>query len=139
MSEQILSTNQNADCEVQPVSQNGANAQSHRPVFCPHVDLVDTSDAIVLWADLPGVDENTIDVTLEKNTLTLKAAVEAPGFDGMKPVLREYAVGNFERTFVISDEISRDQIEATVSQGVLKLVLPKSKTAAMQKVTVKAG
>ena len=54
-------------------------------------------------------------------------------------VLREFAVGNFERTFAISDEISRDQIEATVAQGVLKLVLPKSKTAAMQKVTVKAG
>jgi len=139
MSEQTLCTNQNPKGEAQLVSQNGANAQGRRPVFFPHVDLVDTPDAVVLWADLPGVDENTIDVTVEKNTLTLKAVAEAPGFEGFKPVLREFAVGNFERTFTISDEISRDQIEATVAQGVLKLVLPKSKTAGMQKVTVKAG
>jgi HSP20 family molecular chaperone IbpA len=78
-------------------------------------------------------------VTLEKDTLALKARVEALAFEGMQPVLREFAVGDFERAFTISDEVSRDEIEATVTQGVLKLVLPKTKQAAMQKVTVKAG
>jgi HSP20 family molecular chaperone IbpA len=48
-------------------------------------------------------------------------------------------VGDFERAFTISDEISREEIEATVTQGVLKLVLPKTKGAAMQKVAVKPG
>jgi HSP20 family molecular chaperone IbpA len=137
MSEQTLCRTDNTQAEVHPVSHNGNSAR--RFVFCPHVDLVDAPEAIVLWADLPGVDENSIDVTLEKNTLTLKGTVESPVFEGMKPLLREYAVGDFERTFMISDEISRDEIEATVTHGVLKLMLPKSKKAAMQKVTVKAG
>jgi HSP20 family molecular chaperone IbpA len=137
MSEQTLCKIENATAEVQPVSQNGNT--SRRFVFCPHVDLVDTPEAVVLWADLPGVDENTIDVTLEKDTLTLKATIESPVFEGMKPLLREFAVGDFQRTFTISDEISREDIDATVTQGVLKLVLPKTKKAAMQKVTVKAG
>lgn len=139
MSEQTLCTTENSACEARPVSRNGNNSSERRLVFRPHVDLVDTPDAIVLWADLPGVDENQIDLTIEKNTLTLKATVEPPVFEGMKPVLREFAVGDFERTFTISDEISRDQIEATVTQGVLKLVLPKTKKAATQKVHVKAG
>lgn len=137
MSEQNLSKTENDKAEVQPVSQNGKS--SRRFVFCPHVDLVETPEAVVLWANLPGVDENSIDVTVEKNTLTLKATVESPTFEGMKPLVREFAVGDFERTFTISDEISRDDIDATVTQGVLKLVLPKTKKAAMQKVTVKAG
>jgi HSP20 family molecular chaperone IbpA len=139
MSEQTLCTSENASCGVPKESQTGNTSLDRRRVFSPHVDLVDTPDAVVLFADLPGVDENSIDVTLEKNTLTIKATVPSPTFDGMKPVLREYAVGDFERSFTISDEISRDQIEATVTQGVLKLVLPKSKHAAMQQVQVKAG
>jgi len=138
MSEHTLCTTENTVPETCPASQNGQNAQ-RAPAFCPRVDLVDTPDAIVLWADLPGVNENTIDVTLEKETLTLRATVEPPTFEGMKPVLREFAVGDFERRFTISDEISRDQIEATMTQGVLKLVLPKTKVSAMQKVQVKAG
>lgn len=137
MSQHNLCKPEKTATEVQPVLQNGKNTR--RPVYCPHVDLVDTPDAVLLWADLPGVDENAIDVTLEKNTLTLKATVEPTTFDGMKSVLREFGVGDFERTFMLSDEISRDAIEATVTQGVLKLVLPKTKKAAMQKVTVKAG
>jgi HSP20 family molecular chaperone IbpA len=137
MSEQTLCETHNAAAEAQPLRQNGLSRG--RVVFRPHVDLVDTSDAIVLWADLPGVDENSIDVTLEKNTLTLKATVAGPTFEGMNPVLREFAVGDFERAFTISDEISREEIEATVTHGVLKLVLPKTKGAAMQKVAVKPG
>jgi HSP20 family molecular chaperone IbpA len=135
MSEQTLCTTKNPICET----QNSKTAPARRAIFSPRVDLVDTPDAIVLWADLPGVDENSVEVTLEKNSLTLKATIEVPTFEGMKSVLREYAVGDFERSFTISDEISRDEIEATVAQGVLKLVLPKSKRAQLQKVQVKAG
>jgi HSP20 family protein len=138
MSEHSLCTTQNTACEPRSVSQNGQNAVSG-PIFCPRIDLIDTPDAVILWADLPGVNENTIELTLEKESLTLKATVEPPTFEGMKPVLREFAVGDFERSFLISDEISRDRIEATMTQGVLKLVLPKTKKSAMQKVQVKAG
>lgn len=122
---------ENSPVEVKPEQQ--------RPVFRPHVDLVDSGDAITLWADLPGVDENTVDITVENKTLTLKATIQPPEFEGKKSVLREYPVGNYERTFSISDEIDREKIEAIVTQGVLKLVLPKTQKAASHKVTVKAG
>ena len=143
MSEQNLTTSENSiQQEVQEtrnVQREGKPDRPPRPVFRPNVDLVDTADAVILWADLPGVDENSVDITLEKNVLTLKATTLPPRFDGMNPVLREFAVGDYERTFAVSDEIDRDAIEATVTQGVLKLMLPKSQKAAMRKVTVKAG
>jgi HSP20 family protein len=142
MSEQALSTSENSTQQVQDVQQVSPEAnrsERPRPVFRPLVDLVDTADAVILWANLPGVDENTVDITLEKNVLTLKATVEPPRFEGMKPLRREFAVGDYERTFAISDEIDRDAIEATVTQGVLKLTLPKSQKAALRKVAVKAG
>lgn len=119
--------------------QDVAKPEQQVPVFRPRVDLVDSNEAVTLWADLPGVDENSVDITIEKDTLTLKGTVAAPEFEGMKPVVREYGVGNFERSFTISEEIDREGVEAVVTQGVLKLTLPKSKQAAMKKVTVKAG
>lgn len=134
MSEQALrSTQENGQHEVEN------NHEQHRPVFRPHVDLVDAGDAVILWADLPGVDENSVDITLEKNILTLKATVQPPAFEGMKPLRREFAVGDYERRFSISEEIDREGVEATVTQGVLKLTLPKSQKTAMRKVPVKAG
>ena len=125
-------------CTTETAAENGQKA-TPRPVFRPHVDLMDTPDAVIVWADLPGADENSVDITLEKNVLTLKATIEPPTFEGKKPLLREFAVGDYERTFTISEEIDRDDIEATVTQGVLKLMLPKSQKAATRKVTVKAG
>ena len=137
MSEQALCCTQDARAENGHKTDH--NLENRQPVFRPHVDLVDTGDAVILWADLPGVDENSVDITLEKNILTLKASVQPPTFEGMKPLRREFAVGDYERRFTVSEEIDRDGIEATVTQGVLKLTLPKSQQAATKKVTVKAG
>ena len=131
MSEQTLCQTEN--------QQEAATAEPRIPVYRPRVDLVDSGESVILWADLPGADENSVDITIEKDTLTLKATVAPPQFDGMKPLLREYGVGHFERTFAISQEIDRESVEAVVTQGVLKLTLPKSKEAATRKVTVKAG
>ena len=114
------------------------NGNGTGPKFRPHVDLIDSGEAIILWADVPGADESSVDITLEKNTLTIKAAVQPPQFAGMKPFVSEYPVGDYERSFIISDEIDREGIEAVVTQGVLKLTLPKNKQVA-RKVTVKAG
>lgn len=131
MTDQTLCTTENAQLDNEP--------ENRLPVFRPSVDLVDTGDVILLWADLPGVDENTVDITVENETLTLKATVKAPEFEGKQPVIQEYPVGHYERTFSISDEIDRENMEAVVTQGVLKLVLPKTQKAGSQKVIVKAG
>ncbi|MCA9072003.1 MAG: Hsp20/alpha crystallin family protein [Planctomycetaceae bacterium] len=143
MTNQALSTMENTQQNDEVTNGQNSNSdlktEDRLPVFRPQVDLVDSGDAITLWADLPGVDENLVDITVENKTLTLKATVSPPEFEGKKLVLGEYRFGHYERTFSISDEIDRENIEAVVTQGVLKLVLPKNNKAISHKVTVKAG
>jgi HSP20 family molecular chaperone IbpA len=107
-------------------------------VYRPLVDIVNSPQKVLLVVDMPGVDENSVDVTLEKNTLTIRGQVTPPTFEGHKLVHAEYGVGNYERVFIVSEQIERDQIDATVKNGVLRVTLPKSEKAGPQKISVKA-
>lgn len=92
-----------------------------RKVYVPKVDIYETKASIVLVADIPGVDEKTVDVVLDKNILTITGTVEPPSFTDYKMAYREYEVGDYEREFTISDEVDKDRIEAAVKNGVLRL------------------
>ena len=110
-----------------------------REVFSPRADVLETGEAFVVVADVPGVSEESVDITLEKNVLTIKGGVDVPEREGFKLTYGEYRDGDYERSFALSEGVDRDGIEATVSEGVLRLVLPKSKEAAARKIPVKAG
>lgn len=104
--------------------------------YLPSVDIIEKSDSIVVIADIPGCDEKTVDITLEKNILTINGIVSSSGFSGMRLALNEYGVGNYQRQFTLSDEIDREGIEAKVKNGVLTVILPKSSTAKTRKIAV---
>ena len=110
-----------------------------RRVFTPRADIIESEHEFVVIADVPGADDKTVEITLERNVLTLRAIPPAEQPEGYSLVYSEYAVGDFERSFVLSDQIERDGIQARVKDGVLRLHLPKSKAARAQKITVKAG
>lgn len=117
---------------------NGERTRT-RNSFLPAVDIIETEQSIVLLADLPGVDESNVDITIERNTLTLRAQPAEQLPEGFSQVATEYRVGDFERVFTLSNEVNRDGVEATVRNGVLKMVLPKAKHVLSTKVAVKAG
>ncbi|KQC06031.1 MAG: hypothetical protein APR62_08655 [Smithella sp. SDB] len=104
--------------------------------FVPRVDIYETKDALFLIADMPGVDEKTVDVELEKNILTISGRVENGKIKDYSLVFSEYEVGDYERTFTLSDEIDREKIKATVKQGVLRLQLPKAEKVKPKKITI---
>jgi HSP20 family protein len=110
-------------------------------VYLPPVDIYSHKDRIVIVADMPGVDEHDVDITLEKNVLTLtgyvKTAASAP--EGYELLYNEYGVGDFQRSFTLPNEIDRNGIEASISQGVLTIALPKAPEAQAKKIAVKAG
>jgi HSP20 family molecular chaperone IbpA len=105
----------------------------------PLVDIVETADALVLVSDMPGVDDRGVDVTVEKNVLTIHGTVGVKIPEGYKLGYEEYGVGNYERVFTIPNEVDRDGIQAVMKDGVLRLTLPKVKQKAARKVTVAAG
>jgi HSP20 family molecular chaperone IbpA len=119
-------------------STGEGNGTEHRPVFRPAVDILDSPSDVVLVADVPGVDESHLDVTLDKNVLTIRGKVEPPSFEGFTPARTEYGVGDFERVFTVSDDVNREAIEATVKDGVLQLKLPKTAQSARRKINVVA-
>jgi HSP20 family protein len=109
-----------------------------RRTFVPRVDIYETDDQVVLLADMPGVTENSIDITLEKNILTVRGEVELSIPDEYELAYAEYYIGDYERTFALSDEVDRTKIEASIKNGVLRLVLPKDDAAKTRKIAVRA-
>jgi len=124
---------------LQPTDINNAEVVERRrthKVFKPRADIFETADAIVVVADMPGVDESTVDITLEKNILTIDGRVEPDQHEGFVRRYGEYESGDFHRAFTLSDEVSRDGIEARVKSGVLRLTLPKAGPARARKIPV---
>ena len=108
-----------------------------RRSFVPRADIYETDKEIIVLADVPGANEKTVDVTLEKNVLSITAYVEPAIPSGFDVAYAEYEEGDYQRSFRLSDEIDRDKIEATVSNGVLRLRLPKLQEVATKKIVVK--
>ena len=122
-------------------TENIAAAERIRNVktFVPRVDIYETKDAIFLIADMPGVDEKTVDVELEKNVLTISGRVENGKVQDYRLVFSEYEVGDYERTFTLSDEIDKNKIKASVKQGVVRLELPKAEKVKLKKIKINAA
>lgn len=123
----------------QQTTQNPAPATRLAPkkVFMPRADVYESREAIVVLTDMPGVDQAGVDITLEKNVLTLRGSVSAPEFPDRKLAWEEYAIGDYERTFTIGTDIDSDAITATVKNGVLKVTLPKAQAVKARKISVK--
>jgi HSP20 family molecular chaperone IbpA len=111
---------------------------SDRRMYSPNVDILEKANDIIVVADMPGVDENSVDITLEKNVLTIYGRVEAEIPQNLRLARAEYGIGDYQRVFTLTDEINRDKIHATVRNGVLKLILPKAETAKTRKIQVNA-
>jgi HSP20 family molecular chaperone IbpA len=126
------------------VQKKEAQAPEHaertraRRVFSPQVDILERKNDIVLTADMPGVSDKSVDINLEKNVLTIYGAVEEEVAEKPRPYYTEYGLGDYERVFTLSDEIDRDRIQATVKNGVLRVVLPKAEEAKSRKIVVRA-
>lgn len=128
--------------EVQKVEDQAVESVENnrdREIFSPHADIYETGDEFVVVADMPGVVEDSVEITLEKNVLTFKGRAETLEREGFKLAYSECRDGDYERSFTLSDGIDRDGIEATVKDGILRLTLPKSKEAAARKIPIVAG
>jgi HSP20 family molecular chaperone IbpA len=105
--------------------------------FIPRTDIYEVDDDIILTLDMPGINENAVEITLEKNILNVKgfAQIDDPGEYSLAAA--EYEIGDYERSFRISDAVNRDKINAVYKDGVLRLTLPKAEQAKPRKIAVK--
>jgi HSP20 family molecular chaperone IbpA len=113
------------EVEKQEIVESGAERTRARKAFVPRADIYETDDELVVVADMPGVDENSVEVLVQPENFSLAYA--------------EYEEGDYERSFTLSNEIDLNRIEATVKDGVLRLHLPKIGEAKTKKIAVKAA
>ena len=117
----------------------GAERTRECQCFVPRADIYEQDDQLVIVADIAGADEGSIDITLDKEILTINAHVSPETFEDFALSTAEYDVGDYQRSFRISDEIDRQEISAAVKHGVLRVYLPKASEALSHKINVKAA
>jgi HSP20 family molecular chaperone IbpA len=104
----------------------------------PLIDIHEGPDGLVLEADLPGAIEDSVSIHLEDNVLVLHAKVPSPFPEGARVLHEEYLVGDFDRSFILSDEVERGRITAELKNGVLRLMLPKAERAKTRRIEIKS-
>jgi HSP20 family molecular chaperone IbpA len=108
-----------------------------RAVFEPQVDIIEKADSVVVLADMPGVAPQNVEAVLEKGVLRIHGDVEAPQTGELRLRRQEYEVGDFRRVFRVGEGLSSEGIEATMRDGVLRLVIPKSEQYRPRRIEVK--
>jgi HSP20 family molecular chaperone IbpA len=100
------------------------------------VDIVETADELTVSADLPGVKAEDVDINFDNGTMTIVGKAPNRRPEGTTPVLTEYGVGDFHRSFEVSEKIQADKISAEFAHGVLTLHLPKGEAIKPRKIAL---
>jgi len=114
-------------------------ASEQRHVYKPAVALYDSDESYVVLFELPGADEKALQVRIEKNILTIDAPLKLDLPTGARPRYSEMRLGDYRRSLDLGQDIDEDKIEATFKSGLLKLTMPKSKTARTRKIPIKTA
>ncbi|GMR01491.1 MAG: Hsp20/alpha crystallin family protein [Gammaproteobacteria bacterium] len=106
--------------------------------WAPSVDISETDTEFTLLADIPGVDPEDIDISMEKGVLTIKGERHSENIDEGENYRRvERQSGQFYRRFTLPDSADADKIEAKSEHGVLKITIPKQEVAISRRIEVK--
>lgn len=104
--------------------------------FVPDVDIYETPDSLWLRADMPGVDEQSIEISVNDGVLSVQGQVAVKDYENLAPIYTEYNVGNYARRFTLANTIDAERISARMKNGVLELELPKSEKAKPRQIAI---
>lgn len=107
--------------------------------FVPRVDIVEQGDEMLVFADMPGVTAENVNIDFDKGQLTIHGRVSKRHNGHTRDLVNEYGVGDYRRTFQIGEGFDASQFHAEISHGVLTLHLPKSSALRARKIAVKGG
>lgn len=97
--------------------------------FVPTADIYEDRDALKVILEMPGVDKSNVGVRVEEGVLFVEGRLDLTKYRGIQPLYTEYNIGNYARSFRLSNAIDQDKIGAELKDGVLSLTLPKAEKA----------
>jgi HSP20 family molecular chaperone IbpA len=121
----------------QPVEPSGKPRPTGR-FYAPRVNVLETANELLLCAELPGVRPEDVTLNCKGDELVLHARCGAR-HEGKRLIHAEYGVGDFFRAFRIADDVETGEIEATLTDGVLTVRLPRAERARPKQITVTGG
>jgi HSP20 family molecular chaperone IbpA len=126
--------------EPKQVQRNVATVErtSGGVTYTPRIDIWETENELVLYADMPGVAAEDLDIQFENRELRIHGRVSARHED-ISFLYGEYGIGDFYRTFTIGESIDAKKISAELKDGVLKLHLPKTEAVKPRRIEVKGS
>ena len=107
--------------------------------YHPNVDIVERADELTVHADMPGVESDDIDINFQNGMLTIHGKVKPRQPEDTDFLLNEYGIGDFCRTFRVSEAIDSQRITADYADGVLILHLPKTEAVKPRRIAVKTS
>ena len=122
--------------EQKEVNTTAAEHITHSgPAYSPDVDIYLSDDEVVFAIDIPGVEKGNVDISIdETDTLTILAKNTHSPLEGA--VMRQYRIGNYYRSFRISDEFDKDSVSAELENGLLQITIPKKESAKPRKIEI---
>lgn len=105
----------------------------------PPVDVIEDSAGITLYADLPGVPRDKLRLNVESDSLTIEGEIDLAVPEGLQTSHTEVGLGRFHRVFTLSKELDTEKISAELTQGVLKLRIPKAEHAQPRRINVQVS
>lgn len=118
--------------EVQEKSENTTPTRYYRP----DTDIYETEDNLILSIDMPGVKKEDVIINLEDSTLEIEGKIDCSAYNDYEPIYAEYNIGNYFRSFKLSNAIDKSKIEAKMSDGSLYLTLPKAEKVKPRKIQI---
>lgn len=129
-------TNQLAQRDQQAVARR--DGEAGRPVkVTPAVDVYENKQGITLWADLPGVSKEKLEINVHDGRLSIEAEAVVPTPAALRVQHVEMREPRFARTFTLSPDLDTSKVEAELRDGVLKLTIPRREEARPRRIEVK--
>lgn len=122
-----------------PAVSKQAESASAEAALMPPVNVFEDAAGITLYADLPGVPKDKLNLQVEADTLTIEGELSLDTPEGMEAIYAEIGLARYRRVFTLSKELDSEKISAELRNGVLTLRIPKAEHAQPRRIEVKAG
>jgi HSP20 family protein len=105
--------------------------------FLPTTDIYEDENELTVILEMPGVDKDNVEIRVQDGVLNVDGRLDFSKYQGLQPLYTEYNIGNYSRSFSLSNKIDQNRIAAEIKDGVLSLKLPKMEEAKPRTIQVK--